>query len=193
MVDKKYCMSSYLAFRYIEDDEKEFYEGFKHNNIVPISDHDRILVRTIEDIDREIGKQMQQFQDKKKGILLSGGMDSAIVASYLRGSDAYTFRFLGGAYQHEELARAEYYARYYGLNLHYVDICWDTVIAHLDVVMKAKCAPVHSIEPQILQAALQAKADGIEIMFVGESSDLVFGGMDGLLAKDWTFKVSKNA
>ena len=50
--------------------------------------------------------------------------------------------------------------------------------------MKAKVAPVHSIEPQILQAALQAKADGIEMMFIGESSELIFGGMDGLLSKD---------
>ena len=52
--------------------------------------------------------------------------------------------------------------------------------------MKAKVAPVHSIEPQILQAALQAKADGIEMMFIGESSELIFGGMDGLLSKDQT-------
>lgn len=187
MIDKKWCMSSYMAFRYIEAEDKEFYEGMNHNNISPLPDSERILVKTVEDIDREIGKQMEQFKDKKKGILLSGGMDSAIVASYLRGSDAYTFRFLGGEFQKEELARAEYYAKYYGLNLHYVDITWDTVISHLDACMKAKCAPVHSIEPQILQAALQAKADGIEMMFVGESSDLIFGGMDGLLAKDWTF------
>ena len=94
---------------------------------------------------------------------------------------------MGGDFQKEELTRAEYYAKYYGLNLHYVDITWDTVENHLEAVMKAKCAPVHSIEPQILQAALQAKSDGVEMMFVGESSDLVFGGMDGLLAKDWTF------
>lgn len=187
MIDKKWCMSSYMAFRYIEADDKEFYDGMKHNNIKPLADEDRILVHTVDDIDREIGKQMEQFKDKKKGILLSGGMDSAIVASYLRGSDAYTFRFLGGVFQKEELARAEYYAKYYGLTLHYVDITWDTVVSHLDACMKAKCAPVHSIEPQILQAALQAKADGIEMMFVGESSDLIFGGMDGLLAKDWTF------
>lgn len=120
--------------------------------------------------------------------MLSGGMDSAIVASYLSGSDAYTFRFLGGDYQKDELQRAEYYADYYGLRLHYVDISWDTVISHLEPVMKAKCAPVHSIEPQILQAALQAKNDGIEMMFVGESSDLIFGGMDGLLSRDWTFE-----
>lgn len=187
MVDKKYCMSSYMALRYIEDDNKDFYEGGRHHNIKLVPDFDRILVKSADDIDREIGKQMEQFKDKKKGILLSGGMDSAIVASYLSGSDAYTFRFLGGDFQKEELARAEYYAKYYGLNLHYVDITWDTVISHLDACMKAKYAPVHSIEPQILQAALQAKADGIELMFVGESSDLIFGGMDGLLAKDWTF------
>lgn len=187
MVDKKYCMSSYLAFRYIEDDNKEFYNNFKHSNIKPIPDEERILVKTVEDIDVEIAKQMEQYNCKKKGILLSGGMDSAIIASYLRGADAYTFRFMGGDFQREELARAEYYAKYYGLTLHYVDIDWNTVDLYLDTAMKAKCAPVHSIEPQILQAALQAKEDGIEIMFVGESSDLIFGGMDGLLAKDWDF------
>lgn len=187
MVDKNYCMSSFLAFRYIERDDMDFYPGMHHENITPIPDHERILVRTADDIDREIGKQMKQFEGKKKGILLSGGMDSAIVASYLSGSDAYTFRFLGGEFQREELARAEYYAKFYKLNLHYVDITWDTVTSYLEPVLKAKAAPVHSIEPQILQAALQAKADGVEMMFVGESSDLVFGGMDGLLAKDWSF------
>ena len=187
MTDKKYCMSSYMAFRYIEKDDRNFYDGMTHENIKPLPDEERILVHTSDDIDREIAKQMEQFKGKRKGILLSGGMDSAIVASYLSGSDAYTFRFLDGEYQSEELARAEYYAQYYSLNLHYVDINWNTVVSRLDAVMKAKAAPVHSIEPQILQAALQAKNDGIEMMFVGESSDLIFGGMDGLLAKDWTF------
>jgi len=181
-----------MAFRYIEDENKDFYEGMKHECIKAVPDEQRILVHTSDDIDREIGKQMDMFKGRKKGILLSGGMDSAIVASYLRGSHAYTFRFLGGEFQKEELARAEYYAKYYGLTLHYVDISWDTVISHLDEVMEKKNAPVHSIEPQILQAALQAKEDGVEMMFVGESSDLIFGGMDQLLAKDWTFEQFMN-
>lgn len=192
MVDKNYCMSSYLAFRYIENDDKDFYDSRHHKNIKPLADEERIPIKTVDDIDHEIRNQMDQFKDKKKGILLSGGMDSAIVASYLSGSDAYTFRFLGGAFQKKELNRAEYYAKYYGLKLHYVDISWDTVAPLLESVMKAKCAPVHSIEPQILQAALQAKADGIEMMFVGESSDLIFGGMDGLLARDWSFNEFMN-
>lgn len=186
MIDKKYCMSSYMAFRYIERDDMDFYGNGRHKNIIPLPDDQRVSVHTSDDIDHEIVRQIDQFKDKKKGILLSGGMDSAIVASYLSGSDAYTFRFLDGKYQKEELERAEYYAKYYGLILHYVDISWDSVVSHLEPVMKTKAAPVHSIEPQIFQAALQAKADSIELMFVGESSDLIFGGMDGLLAKDWT-------
>ena len=114
-------------------------------------------------------------------------MDSAIVASYMPCGDAYTFRFLGGKFQEEELHRAEYYAKQCGLNLHYVDISWDTVEKYVDSVMKAKGAPVHSIEPQILQAALQAKNDGVEVMLIGDGSDYIFGGMDGLLSRDWSF------
>ena len=190
-VDKNYCMSSYMAFRYIAKDGVDFYPDMHHANITPIADNEKILVHTADDIDCAIRTQMDKFSGKKKGIMLSGGMDSAIVASYMSGCDAYTFRFLGGKFQKDELSRAEYYAKYYGLKLHYVDITWETVLNHLDAVMRAKCAPVHSIEPQILQAALQAKEDGVEMMFVGESSDLVFGGMDQLLSKDWTFNEFK--
>ena len=188
MTDKNLCMSSYLAFRYIEKEGVDFYDGEGHRNFIPIPEDKRIPVKTAKDIDREIQSQMDQFRGEKLGILLSGGMDSAILASYMPGCDAYTFRFLGGADRFgSELGRAEYYASTYGLNLHYVDIDWKTVEAHVDACMAAKKAPVHSIEPQLLQAALQAKADGCTKLIVGESSDLVFGGMDGLLKKDWTF------
>lgn len=54
--------------------------------------------------------------------------------------------------------------------------------------MKMKGAPVHSIEPQIMEAALQAKADGVEMMVAADGSDLVFGGMDRMLSKDWKFE-----
>lgn len=187
MIDKKYCMSSYLAFRYIEDENKNFYEGISHKNFLPISENQKILVKTAKDIDSEFKKTFKKIEGIKKGILLSGGMDSAICASYMPGCDAYTFRFMNGEFQKDELERAEYYASYYDLKLHYVDIDWNTVELYLDQIMESKAAPVHSIEPQILQAALQAKDDGMEIMVIGESSDLIFGGMDGLLAKEWSF------
>ncbi len=187
MIDKNFCMSSYLAFRYIEKEGMDFFDGMRHENFTPVSEDKKLLVKTAEDIGRAIEDSFSRVRGERLGILLSGGMDSAILAAYMRGCDAYTFRFLGGDYQKEELARAEYYAAQYGLRLHYVDITWETVEAHLDSVMRQKNAPVHSIEPQILQAAMQAKADGVTMLVVGESSDLVFGGMDGLLAKDWTF------
>ena len=82
MIDKKYCMSSYMAFRFIEKDDVDFGDGLKHKNIRPFPDDLRIPVHSSDDIDKEIEKQMQQFADKKKGALLSGGMDSAIVASW---------------------------------------------------------------------------------------------------------------
>lgn len=192
MEDKNFCMSSFLAFRYIEAEGKDFYPGMKHRNIDPIPDEKKTGVESALDIDREIEKQIDSCRSDKLGILLSGGMDSAILASYMPGCDAYTFRFLGGAERfNAELERAEYYARTYGLCLHYVDIDWNTVLHYVDACMDAKCAPVHSIEPQLLQAALQAKGDGCTRLVVGESSDLVFGGMDGLLSKDWTFEEFK--
>jgi glycerol-3-phosphate cytidylyltransferase len=188
MVDKKFCMSSYLAFRYVEREGVDFYDGLRHENI-PLPDEKLFTyVYTARDIDVAIQKVFDSLQHEKLGICLSGGMDSAILASYMRGCDAYTFRFLKGEYQKEELARAEYYAQYYGLNLHYVDIDWDTVEKYLPIVMRAKNAPVHSIEPQLYQAAIQAKADGVTRLIVGESSDLIFGGMDQLLSQDWTLE-----
>ena len=185
--DKNFCMSSYLAFRYIEDDSKEFFDGLKHQRVRLVSDAEKIFVETSDDIDRAIGSQMEQLSGKKRGILLSGGMDSAILASYMANCDAYTFRFSGGKYQKEELARAEYYADYYKLNLHYVDIDWASVENSIDRLMKKKGAPVHSIEPQIYTAAKQAEADGIELMIIGDGSDYIFGGMDKLLSKDWKY------
>ena len=188
MIDKNYCMSSYLAFRYIEADDKEFFPGLHHSNIAARPKEQTCAVKTAGDIDAVIASQFSALQGEKLGILLSGGMDSAILASYMGDCDAYTFRFLGGTYQKEEMQRAEYYAKYYHLHLHYVDISWENTVApYLEPLMRAKAAPVHSIEPQIMQAAHQAKGDGVTRMVVGDGSDYIFGGMDQLLSRDWSF------
>lgn len=185
MVDKNFCMSSYLAFRYIERDDVDFYEGLHHKNFVPVKD--KITVSTADEIDAAVARNFDKLRGKKLGIMLSGGMDSANLAAYMPGCDAYTFRFLGGTFGGEELARAEYYAKTYGLNLHYVDINWQAIEPYVDPVMRAKGAPVHSIEPQLALAGEQAKADGVDMLIVGESSDLIFGGMDQLIGQDWDF------
>ena len=188
MVDKEFCMSSYLTYRYIEDPDKEFAEGLKHATDSVFSGGKKTPVRTAEDIAEAYRRAFDEKKDIKLGILLSGGMDSACLAAFMpAGSHAYTFRFLGGRYRDVEMARAKLYADKYGLILHYVDIDWSVVEKNLPTIMKRKGAPVHSIEPQIMEGALRAKDDGVEMMVAADGSDLVFGGMDKMLSKDWDY------
>ena len=105
-------------------------------------------------------------------------MSSYLASFMLKGSDAYTFRFSNGKFASDELKRAENFAEINGLNLHYVDISFDDVKKSLPKIMETKCAPVHSIEPQIYLAALQAKTDGVTKMVIGDAADYVFYGLD---------------
>ena len=189
MIDKDFCMSSFLALRYVEKRGVDFCEQYHYKSPSLPPDEKRILVNSAAEIGQAINAQLDLLKQKyqKIGILLSGGMDSAILASYLPGCDAYTFRFMNGSFHSEELHRAEKFAAYYGLNLHYVDITWEAVNECLIPIMKEKGGPVHSIEPQIYIGAMQAKADGVDLMIIGDASDYVFGGMDQLLSKDWKF------
>ncbi|MCR4603151.1 MAG: asparagine synthase C-terminal domain-containing protein [Prevotella sp.] len=189
MTDKDFCLSSYMAFRYIWKDGVDFAEGFQHKNYLPASDDQRIPVKTAADIDREIQRQFDRLYSKYQsiGILLSGGMDSANLASYLRpGSHAYTFTSPSGEFN-ADLERARAYCQKWQLHHHLITITFDDYQAYAPVVMRHKFAPVHSIEPQIYKAAEQAREDGVQLMIVGESADLIFGGMDKLIAPEWTF------
>ncbi|MGM9806040.1 MAG: asparagine synthase C-terminal domain-containing protein [Candidatus Aphodosoma sp.] len=189
MVDKDFCLSSYMAFRYIWKDGVDFCDGFQHKNFRPADADHRIPVKTAADIDRGISKQFEYLYNKYSsiGILLSGGMDSANLAAYLKpGSHAYTFDSTTGVFD-EDVARAKVYCEKFGLKHHLVDITMDDYIKYAPIVMKAKFAPVHSIEPQIYKVAGLAKADGVQVLLVGESADLIFGGMDKLITTKWTF------
>ena len=42
-------------------DDMDFFPGMHHENIKPVPEDQRIPVHTAEDIDREMGKQMEQF------------------------------------------------------------------------------------------------------------------------------------
>ncbi len=189
IIDKDFCLSSYIAFRYLWKDGVEFAEGFQHKNYRPADDRERIPVRTSEDIDREIQKQFDALYKKYDniGILLSGGMDSACLSSYLRpGSHAYTFNSVSGVFD-ADIERARKYCEKWQLNHHLIDITMEDYERYTPIVMRHKFAPVHSIEPQIYKAAELAKRDGVQLMIVGESADLIFGGMDKLISPEWTF------
>ena len=190
MIDKGFCLSSYIAYRYIYKDNVEFYKGMHHKLYKVIPLNKRIGVKTTDDIDVEIQKQFDALYKKYKkiGIMLSGGQDSAILAAYLKpGSNAYSFSPKLSQVYNTDLERAKKYCKKYHLNHIMVDISFDDYKKYNPLCCKAKCAPVHSIEPQIYKAAIMAKQNGDELIIVGESSDLIFGGMDKLLSKDWDY------
>lgn len=190
MVNKDFCLSSYIAYRYICYEGIEFANGLKHVNFKPLPDSQRIKVGSAQEMNADIESQIDSLYGKYNsiGVLLSGGMDSAIVASYLHpGSHAYTFTTSQSGVFDADIERAKGYCEKLGLVHHLIDIDFDDYKQYTPIVMKRKCAPVHSIEPQIYKAAMAAKADGVELVLVGESADLIFGGMDQLISRDWNY------
>lgn len=115
-------------------------------------------------------------------------MDSANLASYLKpGSHAYTFTSSTGVFN-DDINRAKYYCEKFGLIHHLIEITFEDYKKYTPIVMAAKDAPVHSIEPQIYKAAIEAKKDGVQLLIVGESADLIFGGMDKLITPEWNYE-----
>lgn len=188
MVDKNYCMSSYLMYRYVFNKDKSFRLG-KECNIVDIS-FERTPVKTAEDLLQALKSQVEEAcADGKAALALSGGIDSAILAKFMpRGSKAYTFRcIVPGKEVIDESKQAAKWAEECGLDHEIIDIYWEDIEAVSGTLMEHKGAPIHSIEAQIYLAAQKAKADGIEKFIFGENADIIYGGMNGLLAKDWEY------
>ena len=185
-IDKEYCMSSFLALRHVAQKDviwadriipKFYYRDFSKAK----------LVYNAEDIDKSIRSQLENVDFSKTGILLSGGMDSAILATYLpKGSKAYTMRTIAEG-SINEVEQAKMYADICGLDLRIVDITWDDYRKSIPVLAKNKKSPFHSIEPQLYKTLSVMKLDGLENALCGENADGIFGGMDGLLSQDWDF------
>jgi asparagine synthetase B (glutamine-hydrolysing) len=75
---------------------------------------ERVPVGSAAEIDEIIRRQFDKLYEKYNsiGILLSGGMDSAILASYLRkGSHAYTFTAQGTKVFNADEERARHYCQ----------------------------------------------------------------------------------
>ena len=185
-VDKKYCMNSFLMFRTIADENKCFLKDTPPNlyrqpkNLFPI--------HTSRELEEYLRNQVEEICSKKKvALALSGGIDSAILAKFMpKGSAAYTFKCVVPDIEvTDETPAAKRYAEECGLEHHVVEIYWEDFEKYAPILMRHKGMPMHSIEVQIYKAALQIKADGFDTLLFGESSDVTYGGMNGLLSKDW--------
>ena len=88
--DLNYCMNSYLSYRAIVDHQHCFSDElepwFFRNEV------ERSPVNTADELDRQLRRRIDEaLAQGPVGLMLSGGMDSAILASYLpQGTQTYT-------------------------------------------------------------------------------------------------------
>lgn len=188
MNEKRYCMSSYLMFRYIFQKGKRFKSNLPVN-IIDLA-FDRRPVKTADDLIEALDIVIKDsFAKGKTALALSGGIDSAILAKLMpAGTRAYTFRcVVPGKKVIDESGQAAVWAKINGLQHEIIDITWEDVESVVDKLMIHKGAPIHSIETQIFIASSRAKEDGADRFVFGENADIIYGGMNGLLQKDWHF------
>lgn len=187
-VDYDFCLSSYLAFRYVVkkgigwtlDAMPEFPNEEEQGSIV---------VNNVEQIDNELSKITREVcaKYKKPALFLSSGIDSAIIGAYLPKSTlCYTIRF-EAENAIDESIHAEQIAYHLGMKHRVVNVTWQDYDHFMDALMINKKAPLHPAEISLFMATLAAKRDGADVIFVGNGADSTFGGMDKLLSKDWSF------
>ena len=182
--DLRYCMNSYLQYRTVVDQRRRFYDNispwyYKETN-------ERIPVNTAEELDIQLRRQIERaLECGSVGLMLSSGMDSAILASYLpEGTRAYTLHCQAES-GIDETEKARVYAERNGLRHSVVEVYWEDFQKYTLPLMKQKGYPIHSIEVQIYKAALQARKDGIKTLIFGETADIIYGGHSKLLSQDW--------
>lgn len=189
-VDRDFCISSYLAFRFVVEPGVSWVPGV--TPVFPALDlpHQRPVSST-EEVEALLGELIEEAVATRSagelGVFLSGGIDSAIVAAMLpQGTKAFTVRFVAdGAIDESQMARR--YAETSGLDLRVIDVTWQDYVEHAPTLMRAKRQPLHAIEVGLYKAACAARDAGVTTVMLGAGADVTFGGLDGLIAKDWTF------
>jgi asparagine synthetase B (glutamine-hydrolysing) len=180
------ALSEYLALRWLARPETAWVGAYRpdRSTITPTA---QIPVATADDVIDALSERLRDLPAGATGLLLSGGIDSAILARLLpRGLPAYTIRFdAPGAIDESRGAAA--FAAAAGLDHHIVTVGWQDYMTATDVLMMRKRAPLHPVEIGLYKAALRANADGLTTLVVGNGADSTFGGLDRLLSRDWTF------
>ena len=187
MNDLDFCISSYLAFRYVARPGIGWRDG-----VMPafpdVKAQGRYRVKTAVDVLARLRQSVQEaIPPSGTGVLLSAGMDSAIIAALLpAGTPAYTVRFVAHDAV-DEAPTAQCVATRLGLRHTVVDVTWADYQASMDLLMGNKQAPLHPVEVGLYRAACVAQRDGVRVLVVGNGADSTFGGLDKLLSRDWTF------
>lgn len=178
------AMSAYLALRHLPRAEMAWRPGMVPG--LPSSGHAPTPVSTAAELLDGLRRAVSTVE-RDAGLLLSGGIDSAILAALVEpGTPCFTIAFdVPGAID-ESIAAAQYAARWGHPHL-VVRVRWSDYVAEVGALMAAKRSPLHAIEVPLHLAARQARRRGVSTLLVGNGADSNFGGLDKLLAVDWSF------
>ena len=161
--------------------------GLRHVEFKPIPDDQKTACRTVQDIEDSIQKQLAGIDWSRAALLLSGGIDSGILASYApAGTTAYTVSSPAKATR-QEVERAALVCKKYGLAHKIIEVTWEDYDRCMDVLMQHDGCPVFANEPQVYTLAKKIKEDGFDTIIMGDNADMAFGGYDRLLSRDWSF------
>lgn len=183
-----FCLSSFLTFRYVVDQVAEWAPAIRPRwptteaaELVDVKSAGQLL----EALRLLVNQAVRQ---QPVGLLLGGGIDSAVLAALLpRGTPAYTVRFQAQPPIDESPAAARH-AKRCGLPHRVVTVTWDDYEERAEWLMRHKRSPLHPVEVALSLAACVAKADGVEALVAGNGADSRFGGLDRLLSRDWTLE-----
>jgi hypothetical protein len=177
------AMSAYLALRHLPRADLAWRPGVVP--ALPTSSHAPTPVgSTAELLD---GLRAAVPEHAGLGLLLSGGIDSAVLAALVApGTPCFTIAFDVPDAIDESSAAAAYAARW-GHPHRVVRVRWQDYLDEADALMAVKRSPLHAIEVPLHLAARTARSVGVETLLVGNGADSNFGGLDKLLAVDWTF------
>lgn len=186
ITNKMKCICNFLMYRSLLNPNLVFSD--KMNTNIKSVDFDREEIHNSEELFNHLKNEMaKSTYDGKAALMLSGGIDSQILASFMpKGSQTYTFKCVVQDYEViDETPKARYFAKLNKLKNTVIEMYWEDFEKYSSILMEHKGAPIHSIEVQIYKSALKAKEDGFSKVIFGENADIIYGGMDGLLAKDW--------
>ncbi|MBT7903312.1 asparagine synthase [Candidatus Woesearchaeota archaeon] len=184
-----FCLSSFLTFRHVVKTDEFWTKNIKPNFFNFNSANNKIAVKTSEDILTALKKIISENIAPDTGILLSGGIDSAILAKLVpKTVKAYTIKFIAEN-AIDEIELATKYAKECGLNHKIIEVTKEDYFgSRLTRLMLNKVAPLTGVEVALFKASSEAKKDGVKTLIVGCSADGLFGGLDKMLSRDWKTK-----
>ncbi len=177
------CIATYLVLR---DMPKDITPLSEQKIDLSLEFHQRVNIKTKLDLDNYLKEYFSELDFTKTGICLSGGIDSALLASYLpKGTLAFTLKYpeVTGV---DEVEQAHIYAEKFGLRLIEVPVTFQDVLDFQDDLMLQKGEPLSPIEIGLYKMAIRALDFGLENLITGSGADLCFGGLYNLLSKNWT-------